>query len=89
MSKATEEYTFVEVVQALNARLYYQNMRRETDNYFTYETDGNTDAILFNGRVLWCSEEDTRTAGEAANFGMTVKFLRGLYNEYVRGLPKL
>lgn len=72
----------ISTVENLNQELY--DRFRETENGFTYTTDGNEGSIRFSNTLIWSSEMDDREWLEDKNdYEPFEPFIRRIFNEWV------
>ena len=76
---------YLETINELNAELY--DKVGETEDYFSYSTNGFVDIISFGDKILWNSEMDNRTFNEETdNYEPLTPYIKKIFNKWVDSL---
>ncbi len=87
-SLAAEGPDYTEIVRELNTELYEQH--KEEDSYFECRTTGFVWMILFDGILLWSSEDDDRDFDEDTDeYEPLMPFIKKRFNQLADKLHKL
>lgn len=79
---------YIEIVRDLNMELF--EIHGNTENPFSYSSNGFIDVISFNGLVLWSSEEEPRKWITKANDYEPLKvYIRRAYNSLLDEISKM
>lgn len=79
----------LQVVDKLNEYVW-SILGEESIHGFSYNTDGFVQQILFDEQILWDSENEPREWVEInSDYESLEKFIKSMFNEYVRDLYKL
>lgn len=79
---------FITIVNELNDGI--GDELENSQHSFNYSSNGYSDMILFNDRVLYCSENDDRKFIEEINeYEPLLPYLKNKFNDYVNELNKI
>jgi len=79
---------FISIVNELNDGI--GDELENSQHSFNYSSNGYSDMILFNDRVLYCSENDDREFLEEKNgYEAFLPYIKNKFNNYVNELNKI
>jgi hypothetical protein len=85
----TECNEYIDIVNELNDNLY-KIFGDDIEYFFSYETNGYIDVILFGDHILWNSDNDDRMFIEEKNdYEPLSPFIKKQFNQYVDMLNKM